>query len=124
VAIHKSLKLTSRNQALKSEETKTSVSPPKSPHSKQASSQFLASLLLTAHSNQCPQSPCCQLQRVQARQSTSKPPWFSPLAHAQVRRLSQGHFDFDRELLIVGVQKLEAIFSMVLMNFRAWSQMT
>jgi len=98
-------------------------SPPKSPHSKHASSQFLARLLLTAHSNQCPQSPCCQLQRVQARQSTSKPSWFSPLAHAQVRRLPQGHFDFDRELLNVGVQKLEDIFSMVLMNYRPWGQM-
>jgi len=66
------------------------------------------------------QSPCCQLQHVQARQSTSKPPWLSPLAHAQVRRLPQGHFDFDRELLNIGVQKLEDIFSMVLMKFRAW----
>jgi hypothetical protein len=42
VAIYKSVKLTSRNQALRSEETKTSCSPPKSPHSKHSSSQFLA----------------------------------------------------------------------------------
>jgi hypothetical protein len=41
-----------------------------------------------------------------------------------VRRLPQGHFDFDRELLNVGVQKLEGIFSIVLMNFLAWEQMT
>jgi hypothetical protein len=46
------------------------------------------------------------------------------VAHAQVRRLSQGHFDFDREILNVGVQKLEDIFSMVLINFRAWGQIT
>ena len=61
-AMHKSLQMTRRNQALKSGEPKASSSPSQPPHSKQPTSVQL--LLLAASSNQRPQTPWCHLQSV------------------------------------------------------------
>jgi uncharacterized membrane protein YebE (DUF533 family) len=58
VMTHKSLKITQRNQEMKSAEIKPPFPPSKSPHIKQAFSQFLVQLLLlAARSNQRLQTP-------------------------------------------------------------------
>jgi hypothetical protein len=114
-----------RNEACNCGETRA-LSPSKSPHSKQWSSQFPVHLmLLAARSNHFPQTPWCQLQSVQATQPTSK---LSFLLRFRLRFLSffKGalllNFNslVERELLIMGVQRLEDIFSIISTNLRNW----
>jgi hypothetical protein len=91
VAMNESLKMTWRNETLKSCESVLFFSFRIS--SQQASSQFpVHLLLLAARSSHFPQTPWCQLQSVQVTQPTSKPSWSSPQTHAQVPQLLQGRF--------------------------------
>jgi hypothetical protein len=78
--------------------------PPKSPHSKQASSQFVTKALLAVCSNQCPETRWCQLQLLSHVRNR----------HGLLLRLRPRFFSFfesgllpnfnkivDRELLII-----------------------
>jgi len=89
VAMHESLKMTWRNQSMKSDETDLFFSF-------RISSQFpIQMLLLAARSAHFPQTHWCQRQSVQANQPTSKPSRSSPQAHAQVPQLLHGRFSSD-----------------------------
>jgi hypothetical protein len=108
--MHKSLKMTFRNQTLKSDETKTTTSGP--PHSKQASTQLLVQLLLLAL------VPINVLKLPGAIFSESKPLRQTENRHGPLCRLRFGllgyfkgallrNFDsVERMLLIVGVLQL------------------
>lgn len=87
----------SKNQVLKFGETKNYSSPSES------SQKFLVQLLLlAAPSIQCPQTFWCQLDWVQASQSTSKQSLSSPQAQAQAPQLLQGSFasEFQKGVLM------------------------
>ena len=104
--MHESGKLTGRNEALKSDETRTSPSlslpRSKSSESKQESSYFFAQLLLLAVcSSQCPQTTWCQRQWIQAPQST----WNRHGSLLRLRFVLFSFLDFFKGALLVSVNK-------------------